>query len=118
MKSVQPLHFTRGYVWMPLFLAGASVLFQLLSRFEGDSRKRLAVWGIVLMLLLDNFIWLSISTTDRTHNSMHTKVDYRAVMESLNQVPGENQVVVCNSRPLSYLSTVFTPHETIRATRC
>ncbi len=112
MKSVQPLHFTRGYVWIPLFLAGAVVLYQLLIRFEGDRSNRLAVWGIAGVLLLDNFIWLSISTTDRTHNSMHTKVDYREVMKSLNEVPFDHHVVVCNSRPLSYLSTVLTPHET------
>ena len=43
VKPVQPLHFTRGYTWTPLFLMGASTLVDWLSRRLSDP-DRAGVW--------------------------------------------------------------------------
>lgn len=59
IKPIQPLHFTRGYVWTPLFLLGAPVLVDLLGAASRIAMARLAVpAAIVALLLLDNAVWL------------------------------------------------------------
>ncbi|QEG23829.1 hypothetical protein [Mariniblastus fucicola] len=115
MKSVQPLHFTRGYVWMPLFLIGASSLQRLTQYFNDRGPFKYATWVLVLLMLLDNATWLSVCSIDGRHNSAHSKTDFRAVMAVLNEAPrettNEKLVVVSNSRLLSYLATTYTPHD-------
>ena len=51
----QPLHFTRGYVWTPLFLLGAPLLVAWLAR-----RARPLALAAALLLLLDNAAWLGV----------------------------------------------------------
>jgi len=57
MRPMQPLHFTRGYVWTSLFLLGLPAL----HRFFED--KRIKSYSLVLplasvLLLSDNFLWI------------------------------------------------------------
>jgi hypothetical protein len=60
VAPVQPLHFTRGYIWTPLFFIGAPTLVALLDALL---RKRLvgliAVSAISILFLLDNALWLT-----------------------------------------------------------
>ena len=112
MKSTQPLHFTRGYVWTPLFLAGAVTIQKLLSFLGSIKSSKLAMAVVLVVFCLDNATWLCMCSIDGRHNSGHTRTDFRAVMSALNEHPaGNNAVVVSNSRLLSYLSTVYTPHD-------
>ena len=112
MKSTQPLHFTRGYVWTPLFLAGAVTIQQLLLYVRNSNSLKFATAIIFIVFVFDNATWLRDCSIDGRHNSAHTKTDFRAVMSALNEHPaGDDAVVVSNSRLLSYLSTVYTPHD-------
>lgn len=121
MKPIQPLHFTRGYVWMPLFLAGAPVLFKLLTRVPQNAVIRVGVaLGLSFIFLLDNAYWLAVCSTDQRHNLLHTRVDHAAVMKAINQATLETgmsepsparAVVVSNSSILGYLAAVETPHD-------
>lgn len=59
----QPLHFTRGYTWIPLFLLGVQPLLRLLERsFSLRNRiLRVAVVGFVFLIgLSDNLAWLGL----------------------------------------------------------
>jgi len=61
IKPMQPLHFTRGYIWTPLFLMGATTLvglFTTLRQWGGRVLGSLAVGAVVVVLLLDNALWL------------------------------------------------------------
>lgn len=62
IRAIQPMHFTRGYQWLPLFLIGAPLLVQSIL---GATRARrpiastgLAV-GLVVLLLFDNTMFYS-----------------------------------------------------------
>lgn len=57
--AMQPLHFTRGYEWMPLFLMGAPVLIRILEYLLTRGTQGIA--GIVLVMaifLADNATFL------------------------------------------------------------
>jgi hypothetical protein len=62
IKPVQPLHFTRGYDWIPLFLLGAPALIAGITWLTRPSRQ---VWGTVaagvlgVFFMLDNIGWLA-----------------------------------------------------------
>jgi hypothetical protein len=61
VRPIQPLHFTRGYIWTPLFFMGATPLVDLFAslRRQGGPVLGTAAVGVVLaMLLLDNALWL------------------------------------------------------------
>jgi hypothetical protein len=59
----QPIHFTRGYMWLALFLLGAPALNLSLQRNFGAAERRLRPAGIVtaavcVLLPLDNAAWV------------------------------------------------------------
>ena len=55
----QPLHFTRGYDWMALFLLGAPLLVGLLRSWLAGWRRLLAA-AVAGLFLLDNAAWLAV----------------------------------------------------------
>lgn len=58
MKPMQPLHFTRGYVWAGLFLLGLPALHNL---FQNEKIKKYPFVLIFFSALLfsDNFLWIT-----------------------------------------------------------
>jgi hypothetical protein len=59
----QPLHFSRGYTWIPLFLLGAQPLLRMLERsFSLKSRiLRVAAVGFIFLIgLSDNLAWFGL----------------------------------------------------------
>ena len=60
IKPIQPLHFTRGYIWTPLFLMGSTALVGLFTTLRsrgGPVLRSLAIGSVVAVLLLDNAVW-------------------------------------------------------------
>jgi len=66
MKPVQPMHFTRGYLFIPLVYFSVCGLDRLLSRLR--RRRRPWAWVIAAMILLlqlpDNFVRLALFRED------------------------------------------------------
>jgi len=63
MPPHQPIHFTRGYVWLPLFLLGAPALNRLLENGFHQENRRLrlatvAATAVCGLLLVDNAAWI------------------------------------------------------------
>ncbi len=109
MKPVQPLHFTRGYIWMPLFLIGLPTLQTLWQKISARSLTlRVPALGLFLLLLTDNGVfavvhsqWLWLG-----QRGYHLTVDDRAVLRELHQrFPGA--VVLTESEVLNYLLPTF-----------
>ncbi|HEV3272360.1 MAG TPA: hypothetical protein VGZ93_09290 [Candidatus Methylacidiphilales bacterium] len=62
-KAWQPLHFTHGYTWIPLFLLGAQPLLRMLERSFSLKRTVLrvaAVGSIFVIGLSDNAAWFGL----------------------------------------------------------
>jgi hypothetical protein len=62
----QPLHFTRGYDWIPLFILGSPALIAWLTWLLTPSRRLIGAIGVTALsciFLLDNAAWLTIGWT-------------------------------------------------------
>jgi hypothetical protein len=54
----QPLHFTHGYVWMPLFLFGVPVLRSVMEWASQRSARWVLTWALLALGCLDNATWI------------------------------------------------------------
>jgi hypothetical protein len=115
VAPVQPLHFTRGYVWTPLFLLGARSLTDLLDRTLGG--RRVALRGLVVvavcgLFVFDNGTWFFARTLrqHRAQNGFHLSTEATEVLETLDRFGSHRTLVVSQDLELGYLAVVYTPN--------
>jgi len=116
----QPLHFTHGYVWTPLFLIGAPTFVKIAERLLVLPRRVGAAWLVALsgFMLLDNAIWFGGAGFDLLRdgksatffpNAIYIDNSARDVLNRLNDEQFADGLVVSNSPFLSYQAIVYTP---------
>ena len=113
---VQPIHFTRGYDWLPLFFLGVPSIIGLLTNLLRRPARplRLAAVGVVMSLfLVDNALWFAYFPIKVANHQFTFDVyitpDQREVMKTLNRLGKTRGVVVAQDHLISYLSSVYTP---------
>ncbi|MEZ6059664.1 MAG: hypothetical protein R3C19_04815 [Planctomycetaceae bacterium] len=109
IAPVQPLHFTRGYVWMPLFLLALPKLTEWWQRAWSRSLSaRVLAVTLVAMLCSDNAAF-SIVHTIRQYSGkdgFYLTADDRALLHDLpEKCPGA--VVLTESETLNYLAPAY-----------
>ncbi|MDG1896470.1 MAG: hypothetical protein P8J37_16325 [Fuerstiella sp.] len=109
-KPVQPIHFTRGYIWMPLFLIGAPQLQRILACINRLPRRRLVMAALVLTACFDNIAFtLTHSVWQyRGKEGFFLAADDQRVLELLDDC-AHDQVVFCESLQLNYLMPTYIP---------
>jgi hypothetical protein len=108
MTPKQPLHFTRGYIWFPLFLLAAPWLVPLLRRLL--ARHRLAAAALAGLFLLDNAAWLTVQAVQNAGGfgaARYLAEDERAILATLNRDDGPALLVSEDDR-LSYDALIYT----------
>ena len=109
VRPVQPLHFTRGYIWMPLFLLGLPVLQEWWQRaVAGGQMLRLATMSLVLLFVADNVSFAVIHSDWLISESsgFHLTADDRAILQHLHRYQ-TGAVVLSESRDLNYLMPTY-----------
>lgn len=117
MRPVMPLHFTRGYVWIPLYLMGAPVLVGLLRRLLAAPRRLASLAGaaaLVTLLLLDDALWIGTYPWRPSgwRQAIYLHPAERDVLAYLASDGPPGSLVVAQTRKLGYLTTVYTPLRT------
>jgi hypothetical protein len=115
IRPVQPLHFTRGYIWIPLFLLGAPVLVEALE--TGLRTRSLRVWAIALTLLVflsDNTTWIGTRMAGAIFFRAHDEeilLDSREreVLVELSSSELRGHLLISQDEKIGYLATVYTP---------
>ncbi len=111
----QPLHFTRGYVWTPLFLLGAPTIASWAGRLKEALPSPLAlamVIGLGLTLLFDNtcwFLWQGQQQAAGKGQTVCLKTDQAEVLDFLAQTPHTDHLLMTEDRLIGYLTVVYTP---------
>jgi hypothetical protein len=107
----QPLHFTRGYCWIPLFFLGAPVLivaferlFQFKFRFAGVMCC-LLIGGV---LLSDNLLWFG-SFAKREDQGIRLTRDAADVIHWFNSPENRGFVVVSRDPEIGHMALVYSP---------
>lgn len=113
MAPRQPLHFTRGYIWTPLFLIGAASLFAALERLWASRRAfvRALAPAFCLLFLFDNasFFGARIWSFAQGHDALYLDPDERAALAGLNDPSLRGSLLVTPDTLLAYLALTYTP---------
>jgi hypothetical protein len=110
MTPRQPIHFTRGYIWTPLWLMGLPALTALLDRLRNLSiaPKVVTVSLLGVLLVSDNAAFLAINWLHpKAHGYFLTDDERRAFRELASQTnPG---ILLTDDERLGYLAAAYTP---------
>lgn len=101
----QPIHFARGYSWIPLFLLAAPQLIRFFQRF---SWRSILGGAFLLLTLSDNLIWLNVSVR-HYHAQVTLNEDSKEVLDWLQQNVREQELLVSQDSRLAYFATVYSP---------
>ena len=108
----QPLHFTRGYVWAPLFFLGAPsihALFRWILLRTSKLMRVVAVAAVLLVFLNDNIVWLWVRSAAPTGNYYtQEQKDVLDWFQHTNELDGK-ELIVSNDALIAYYLTVLTP---------
>jgi len=117
IKPIQPLHFTRGYIWTSLFLMGSTTLiglFRALRSRCGPVFGSLAVGTVVAVLLLDNAVWFASFPWEAMHGRpgkyWSVTADQLDLYRWLSR-PEHHGALLITSDPhdVGFLAAVYTP---------
>ncbi len=103
----QPLHFTRGYIWMPLFLLGAPLLVDWLAR-----RRRLVALAVCGLFLLDNAAWFGVQILQNAGGfgaARYLTAAERGALGALSEPRYAGYLVVAEDARFGYDAIVYTP---------
>ena len=109
LRSVQPLHFTRGYVWTPLFLLAAPALQDFFQNRRKGLRALSTVICVVAIFVVDNAVWLGLVTSGSSRADILLTADQRALLDWTGKNGDGRTLLLTGDVTLGYLATVYTP---------
>ena len=112
IRSIQPLHFTRGYIWMPLYLMGAPALALLLKKlFCPPFRLGYVACGfaIIGLFLLDNAAWLGSCLSHHHDQGIRLTYDQTQLISWMGRADDDKYLVVAENPSIGYMAVVYTP---------
>lgn len=110
---VQPLHFTRGYIWIPLFLMGVKTLLDLFAYLREHLNKYIFILVILIIMgifVADNGMWLgSRFINSRQHPlGLYISPSQKEVLDWISDNNIKKSTVVCQDNLLSFYITCYT----------
>jgi hypothetical protein len=110
LDPVQPLHFTRGYVWLPLCLLALPLVQRALLAARARWRPALFAAGCSAALLVasaDNLGALGTAVSLRPHLGLELRPDERDVFRWMDTHVLDG-ILLCSDVRLGYLSATYT----------
>ena len=111
MKPMQPIHFTRGYVWAGLFLFSLPGLTWLINYLQITKARKWLLYGFILVFLSDNLLWTAnnLRGKARNENEGHLAHDTREVLNYLKKEATPNDLLTGTATLVKYIANVYTP---------
>lgn len=135
MRPIQPVHFSRGYQWIPVFLLAVPAIIALFSSLQTVRPRSLAVFataGAMALFVSDNAVWLGIrsaqalgvagnhfadafdpgntvTTRAKSALGLGLTTEELQVFRVMNDPANRGFVVVSADPIIGYLTTVYTP---------
>ncbi len=109
IKPMQPIHFTRGYVWAGLFLFGLPALVALIQ-FLKKRKLSWVLYAFILIFLSDNILWTFnlVRGKNITEWEGHITKDTREVLIFLHNNANQKDLLMGNAGVVNYLANVYT----------
>ena len=111
MRPMQPIHFTRGYVWAGLFLLGIPGLLWLIEYLRKNNTRRIILVAGVLLFLCDNILWIGNHLRGKEHSEWegYLKKNTIEVFNYLAHNSSPNDLIVGHASLINYMANVYTP---------
>lgn len=109
MRPMQPIHFTRGYIWAGLFLFALPALVWLKEKWS-SGWKRWLFAAFIVLFLLDNTVWIINQLRDK-HTAEwegHISSDTKEVLDYLKQHSTPNDLLTGNATLVNYLTNAYS----------
>jgi hypothetical protein len=110
IKPMQPIHFTRGYVWAGLFLFALPALAWLIHYLQQSPIRKWLLYGFTFIFLSDNILWTAklYSGTNNIEWEGHITKDTQEVLGFLQLQASYQDLLVGNASLVNYLVNVYT----------
>lgn len=110
MKPMQPLHFTRGYIWTSLFVLGIPALHYFLIKLTGSLIKRIIAAFLLLLFLSDNLTWIfdQVKSKADVPSTSYINSEQKEIFDLLNKHTTNKTLIIGTDEIVPYLSTVYT----------
>lgn len=110
IKPMQPIHFTRGYVWAGLFLFSLPALVWLINYLQQSTLRKWLLYGFTFIFLSDNLIWSAklLTGTNNIEWEGHITNDTRQVLTFLKSNATNKDLLVGNASLVNYLANAYT----------
>lgn len=110
MKPMQPLHFTRGYIWTALMLIGIPGLHYFMERFKRPGAGKILTALFIFLFLSDNMFWIyhqaGIKATQASTSYITKEED--ELLSQLGREVNDKTLVVSTDEKIAYLGTVYS----------
>lgn len=111
LKPVQPIHFTRGYVWMPLFLLAVPTVAAWVDRSAKQPATRSIAMALIAGVAVSDNLAFSITHVRQqlAGDGFHLTSHKRALLLELSRnVPTRSKTVLSDSEQLNYLIPTYS----------
>jgi len=111
IKPMQPIHFTRGYIWAGLFLLSLPGLTWLINYLQQGSIRKWLLAGLIAIFLSDNILWTInlVRKKETTEWEGHITKDTEQVLGYLQTNTSTQDLLTGNASLVNYLANVYTP---------
>lgn len=110
MKPMQPLHFTRGYIWTSLFILGIPALHYLLSKLTASLFQKIMLGFLILLFFSDNLAWVysQAGAKATTPSTSYLNREQKEIFALLKKHTTNRSLIIGSDELIPYMSTVYT----------
>lgn len=110
IKPMQPLHFTRGYIWTSLFILGIPALHYLLSKLTVSVSRQLILGSFLLLFFSDNLVWIYSQSSARvtSPSASYLNSEQEEIFSLLKMHTTNQSLIIGADELIPYMSTVYT----------
>ena len=113
-KPIQPLHFTRGYVWTPLFLLASPTILDILEKLWAARSRPVCIATLaagMVMGISDNLLWIAshAAPQSKVRSGVYLTEDQHHVLRWLAAHSTTDTVLVASEPTVMYFATADTP---------
>lgn len=110
IKPMQPLHFTRGYIWTALFLLGIPALHYLFNKLTTSVFQKFILGSFVLLFFSDNMVWIYSQSGAKptSPSTSYLNTEQEEVFALLKKHTTNRSLLIGADELIPYMSTVYT----------
>jgi hypothetical protein len=114
IKPMQPVHFTRGYVWSGIFLFALPGLIWLIKYLQQSFFKKLLLLFLLFIFLSDNILWTTNLLLGKNNVEWegHISSDTKEVLDFLESNTTNSDLITGNAILINYIANAYTPVNT------